>query len=67
MVVEAYDMDKVCGEYPYAVAGCAHVDTGIIVVGAWLTPEQKKCVLSHEQKHMAGLDHDRRPTFVMEC
>ena len=47
--------------------GCAWRNYGIIYYASWLNEKDRDCVISHERKHLAGWEHDRKPTFELEC
>ena len=66
-VRETTDIDKDCGPRPYEIAGCVYLHSGDIFIGSWLNAEEKRCVESHERKHLQGFSHDYLPVDRWYC
>ena len=54
-----------CGEI--VAWGCSMRSLGIILIAKRLPPWVQNCVLSHEKRHFAGWDHDRKPRATLDC
>ena len=59
--------DCPCANCGYA--GCVVRSTGSIEIKPNMTPEQRRCVLQHELKHLAGYSHPpaRGAEFSRDC
>lgn len=58
-------VDAPCGNVH--IQGCSSRITGRIELKKQMSKSLLECVLSHERHHLAGYDHDDRPTFATDC
>jgi len=65
LIIEAENTEEICGKaHSY---GCFFREFKILVVKKNISPNMKKCILTHEKKHAMGYDHDNRPLDYIDC